>query len=115
MTLDDATGGYWLEVAQHQPLAKTTEYQLASLIAAIGKTCTLSEITDNIVANYIARRRGSVEHALAARLGWGERQAEAAVGGGALGKLGAEGPVVETPVKPATQHEAVSYAMQRCE
>ena len=59
MTLDVACDRYWLEVAEKQPSAATTEYQLANLIDGLGKATLLSEITDSALALWIARRRGS--------------------------------------------------------
>ncbi len=58
MTLNEAADRYMVEIAEHQPSAGTTEYQLANLIRALGKDTLLSEITDNEIAELVARRRG---------------------------------------------------------
>ncbi len=58
MTLDAAAGRYFVEIAEHQPSAGTTEYQLDNLIDGLGKDTLLSDITDNEIAEYVARRRG---------------------------------------------------------
>ncbi len=44
MTLDAAAGRYFVEIAEHQPSAGTTEYQLAKLIEALGKDVERVEI-----------------------------------------------------------------------
>ena len=63
MTLDAAAGRYFVEIAEHQPSAGTTEYQLDNLIKGLGKDTLLSEITDNEIAEYVARRRAHVANA----------------------------------------------------
>ena len=57
MSLDIACDRYWLEIAIGQPSAKTTEYQLAKLVAGLGKETSLGEITTRAVADYVAKRR----------------------------------------------------------
>ncbi|KKM22533.1 hypothetical protein LCGC14_1624420 [marine sediment metagenome] len=57
MSLDIACDRYWIEVGVDQPSAKTTEYQLANLLAGLGKEMPLGEITTRAVADYIATRR----------------------------------------------------------
>ena len=63
LTLDVACGRYFLEVAQHQASAGTTEYQLANLIEGLGTDITLAELDGNGVAIYAARRRATVSNA----------------------------------------------------
>ena len=63
MTLNAAADRYFIEVAEHQPSAGTTEYQLGNLIDGLGKDTMLSEITDNEIAEYVARRRALVANA----------------------------------------------------
>lgn len=58
MTLDDACGHYWLEVAKTQPSAETTEYQIENLCRGLGKNTFLTEITDRKLAEWVAKRRG---------------------------------------------------------
>lgn len=49
---------YWLEVGQHHAGADTTFRDLARLIDYFGKAKLLTQITDNEVAELVARRRG---------------------------------------------------------
>ncbi|MCH8998979.1 MAG: hypothetical protein IID48_12070 [Proteobacteria bacterium] len=63
MTLDAAAGRYFVEIGEHQPSAGTTEYQLDNLIDGLGKDTLLAEITDNEIAEYVARRRAHVANA----------------------------------------------------
>ena len=63
MTLNAAAGRYFMEVAERQPSAATTEYQLANLIEGLGVETLLADLTDNEIAIYIARRRAAVSDA----------------------------------------------------
>lgn len=63
MTLNEAAGRYFEEVARHQPSHATTDYQLAELIERLGRDALLSNITDNEISEYIARRRAEVSDA----------------------------------------------------
>lgn len=63
MSLNEAAGRYMVEVSQHQASAYTTEYQLANLVAALRGDTLLSEITDDQIAEYVARRRAKVSNA----------------------------------------------------
>jgi integrase len=58
MTLDIACDRYWLEVGQHHPRPDQTEWSLAYIIEYLGKDTLVSEITDEMVATLVARRRG---------------------------------------------------------
>lgn len=63
MTLTAATGRYWSEIAEFQPSHATTDYQLINLNNGLGKDTLLSDITDNEIAEYVARRRADVSNA----------------------------------------------------
>ena len=52
MTLNGACGRYYAEVAEHQPSKATTDYQLANLIAGLGKESLLADITDNEISRF---------------------------------------------------------------
>ncbi|WP_185961228.1 site-specific integrase [Telmatospirillum sp. J64-1] len=58
MTLDQALGRYWTEVSQHRASANDDFARMARLNELIGKSRLLSEITDNQVALFVAKRRG---------------------------------------------------------
>lgn len=58
LTIDEAAGRYYVEVAEMQSSVETTEYQIKNLLAEIGKTTLLCEINDGTVASYIRKRRG---------------------------------------------------------
>ncbi len=59
-TINAAAERFFEEVAKHQPSHATTEYQLFNLVTRLGKNTSLSEITDNVIAEYVARRRSEV-------------------------------------------------------
>ena len=63
MTLTAATGRYWSEIAEHQTSHATTDYQLANLNDGLGKDALLADVTDNEIAEYVARRRADVSNA----------------------------------------------------
>lgn len=63
MTLDEAAGRYFEEVAVHQTSSKTTDYQLANLVERLGRATLLNEIDGNRLTTYIARRRAEVADA----------------------------------------------------
>ena len=58
MTLDVAADRYWIEVGQHTATARETERNLTRLIEWIGRDIPVAEITDDTVAQLVARRRG---------------------------------------------------------
>lgn len=58
MTLDVAAQRYWLEVAEGQPSAKNTDYQLRNLLRLLGKDTRLGDLTNNMIAEMISKRRG---------------------------------------------------------
>lgn len=60
ISLDDAAGHYWTNVAQHQASAATTEYILALWVEALGRTNLLREITTADIARVAATRRASI-------------------------------------------------------
>lgn len=62
-TLDEASGLYWLEVAQDQPSAYDTNYQLRNLCDGLGRNELLSDIAQADLARYCARRRANVSNA----------------------------------------------------
>ncbi len=59
-SLDLVCGRYWSEHAHSLPSAYTLEYQIDRLRKGLGRQTLLSELTDNAVAIYVARRRGQV-------------------------------------------------------
>jgi integrase len=59
MTLDAAFGRYWEEVAQHQPSADNTDYQLENLENGLGKDRLLDGSWGDL-SEYIAKRRAQV-------------------------------------------------------
>jgi len=63
MSMNAAAGRYWLEVAGHQPSSKTTDYQLSNLVDVFGANTLLSDITDNEISEYVARRRSKISNA----------------------------------------------------
>jgi integrase len=58
LKLDDVVGRYWLEVGKHHAGSDNTWRLLAWLVAYFGLTKLLSEITDDDVAQMVARRCG---------------------------------------------------------
>ena len=58
MTIDAAFGRYFTEVAEHQRSSETTLYQLANIRRLLGCDTLLSEVTDDVVSSFVARRRG---------------------------------------------------------
>lgn len=58
ISLDVACGRYWLEIAETQPSAPTTEYLLQRLLDGLGKGTKLSNIDGGKLSDYISRRRG---------------------------------------------------------
>ena len=63
ITMDQACDAYWVDKGQHERSSKTTEYQLANLIAGIGKNKLLSAITLGDFRSYTRRRREQVSAA----------------------------------------------------
>lgn len=57
MTLDIACERYWIEVGQHHPRSDQTMWSLAYLIKHLGKDTRLSDITNSMVAELVAKRR----------------------------------------------------------
>ena len=58
MTFNAAAGRYWAEVGAHTTTARETERNLERLVEWIGASTPLTEITDDVVAQLVARRRG---------------------------------------------------------
>jgi integrase len=58
LTLDAAAGVYWDQVARHQPSAATTDYQTANLIRIVGGAIPVADISNAVVADFAAHRRG---------------------------------------------------------
>lgn len=58
LTLDQATGKYWIEHGQHRGDAVDTERRLARLLTLIPKTMPLADITTAVVSEAIQKRRG---------------------------------------------------------
>lgn len=58
LTLDAALARYVMEVARFKPSGADVGYQGRNLLAAIGKHTFLDEITDDTIAEFVARRRG---------------------------------------------------------
>jgi integrase len=58
MTLDEACGRYWLEVAALQPSAYDTRKGITRLLARLGKGLPLSQLNDDRLADFVAWRRG---------------------------------------------------------
>ncbi len=54
MTINAAAGRYFTDIADDP----TTDYQLANLVRIIGKEKMLTEITNNAVSLFVAKRRG---------------------------------------------------------
>ena len=63
MTLDTACGRYYEEIAKHQASGGNTFYQLSNLLDGLGADALLSQVTDNEIAEYVARRRSRVSNA----------------------------------------------------
>lgn len=63
LTLNAAFERYYQEVGQHLETASQTDYWLSNLLAGLGKTKTLADVTDSDIATYIARRRADVSNA----------------------------------------------------
>jgi len=63
ITMDQACDAYWVDKGQHERSSKTTEYQLANLIAGIGKNKLLSATTLGDFRSYTRRRREQVSAA----------------------------------------------------
>jgi integrase len=61
MTLDVASGRFWLEVAQHYERADETFRDLARLVEFLGPTTILTRINDERVAELVAHRRGQTK------------------------------------------------------
>lgn len=57
MTLGEAFGRYWTEIAAYQVSAEMTDRQALKLIDRLGNDTLLSDLTGEKVADYIARRR----------------------------------------------------------
>jgi integrase len=60
LTLDQACGTYARDVADRQPSWPTTKYQIANLIAGLGKDNLLAKIHHHNLATYAAKRRAKV-------------------------------------------------------
>lgn len=58
MAFDIAADRYWIEAGQHADSASEIEVNLARLVEWIGKDRRLDDITDDLVARLVARRRG---------------------------------------------------------
>lgn len=58
MTIDDAAGRYWSEVGQHTAKADDLDREIAEMVATIGASTPLGDISDDKLAAWIARRRG---------------------------------------------------------
>jgi hypothetical protein len=60
MTFDLAAGRYWAEVGQHHAGegAKNTKRALAWLVKEIGQHTRIADLSDNVVSELVARRRG---------------------------------------------------------
>lgn len=58
LTLDDAFGRYWLEVAEGKPSARNIRYMARNLLARLGPGTTLDALGDAALADYVAHRRG---------------------------------------------------------
>ena len=63
MTLNEACGRYFVEVAEHQSAPQTTAYRLENLITGLGAETLLSDIGAGMIAEYVARRRAHVANA----------------------------------------------------
>lgn len=57
LRLDDAGGGYWIEIGQHHAGADNTERLIGWVIGDLGKNTMMTEITDAVVAGMVSRRR----------------------------------------------------------
>lgn len=60
MTLDEAFGVYWLEVAHRQASAETTRYLTQYILRGLDRTTRLDRLETRDISAYIARRRGQV-------------------------------------------------------
>jgi integrase len=60
MTLDEAFGRYWLEVASRQPSGRDMAYQARNLMAVLGKGTRLDQLGNGDVARFVAKRRAEV-------------------------------------------------------
>jgi integrase len=60
MTLDQAFGRYWLEVASRQPSGRNVRYQTENLLAVLGKATRLDQLGNSEVAKFTAKRRAEV-------------------------------------------------------
>lgn len=63
ITLNHACDAYWIDKGQHERSSRTTEYQLANLIAGIGPNKALADITLKDFQAYTAKRRAKVSNA----------------------------------------------------
>jgi len=59
-SLDEACGHYWTTVAERQPSAKTTRYQINNLLKGLKRDDLLVEIEQHDLAGFAARRRATV-------------------------------------------------------
>jgi integrase len=57
MTFSVAASRYWAEVGQHHKNSATTWWSMGWLTQAIGKNTPMADITDNLVAELVAKRR----------------------------------------------------------
>lgn len=60
MSLNEAFGRYYEDHGKRLASARVIDYQLAALLARLGKSTLLSEVTDARIAEYISRRRAEV-------------------------------------------------------
>lgn len=60
LTIDEAAGKWWAEVGIGRGDAKDVERRIANLVALIGKSKTIGEIDQSVVAGAIEKRRGQV-------------------------------------------------------
>lgn len=69
LTLDQAAARYWLEHAATLPSSATIDLWIRNLLAGLGGGTWLDQLTDDQVAQWVARRRGTIVHQPKARPG----------------------------------------------
>jgi integrase len=62
LTLNEACGAWWLSKGQHLRSYATVDYQLANLIAGVGASVALGDVTLLLIDGYVARRRTKVKN-----------------------------------------------------
>lgn len=67
VTLNDAFGLYWMNVASSQPSARTTRSQAKAILRALGVSTALSDVSTKVLIGYASERRKSVSVATANR------------------------------------------------